>query len=424
MVKPSRILNLPGSRVSALQWILFTSFKYFTAGYKKKFRFASMSIIGIAVGLIAVIVIIGIMNGLQQGYLNDLIEIESYHARITVEPGTDSEKFHKFLKDTGYVQYSFEFMELEGVIRSSYVEPQPCLIKGLPAEVYDSDLGFKEELSVVSGNFAIDSLDQIVLGRNLAVNIGAGVNSLVELLVIGEGKTINFVPLKKQMSVMAKVGTGYPEIDSLLCFVNISLLKKMLPKTIPRIGIKLIDKDKIHAFIDEAEKFNGVIVVESWKEINKSLYSALMLEKYSMFIILFLVFLVVSINIKNSIERLVFSKKKDIGIMAAVGASEINLVAVFILQGIYIAFFGIVFGLVFGILAANNVNLILSSLGSVIKMLTGSSSIFFNYSFPVRIIPTELVFLSLGILILSLGASWIAVKKIMKFEPVRILHYE
>ncbi|NQT57980.1 MAG: ABC transporter permease [Bacteroidetes bacterium] len=412
------------TRIPALQWILFTSLKYFTAVRNKKIRFATLPIIGITAGLVAVIIIIGIMNGLQQGYLKDLMEIDSYHARITIESGADVEKLHGLLNDSGYVQISFEFLELEGIVRSSNGGSQPCLIKGLPPNIYTLDSGFSEELTTTTGNFIIDSNDKIVLSRNLAVNIGAGVNSVVELLVLGEGKTVNFVPIEKQMLVMSKVGTGYPEIDSMICFVNISLLRKMLPKTVPQIGIKLHDSNQVNAFMKEAEKIDGITLIESWIDLNRSLYSALMLEKYSMFVILFLVFVVVSINIKSSLERLVFSHKKDIGLMTAVGATKKNLASVFILQGIYIALIGIVLGLIIGVFSAININQIFLFIGLVIKTFTGYSSRFFNYSFPVKIIPGELILVSSGILLLSFFASWLAVRKILKFEPVRILHDE
>jgi lipoprotein-releasing system permease protein len=415
---------LQGNRLQSFQWIVFTSLKYFTAGRNKKIRFATLPIMGIAAGLVAVIIIIGIMNGLQQGYLNDLMEINSYHARVTIEPGTDVEKIQEILKGINFVQNTYEFLELEGIIRLPDGGSQPCLIKGLPSNINSLDSGFSDELTISSGDFIIDSLDTIVLGRNLALNIGAGVNSVVELLVLGEGKTVNFVPIEKQMIVTSKVGTGYPEIDNMICFVNISLLRKMLPKTVPQIGIKLHDSNNVNHFIKEAEKINGIKSIDSWMDLNRSLYSALMLEKYSMFVILFLVFVVVSINIKSSLERVVFSYKKDIGLLTAVGATKNSLAAVFILQGLYIAVLGITSGIIIGIFSALNINQILFFVGSLIKTLTGYSSRFFNYSFPVKIIPGELIIVSLGIMLLSFFASWLAVIKILKFEPVRILNDE
>ncbi|MBL7007298.1 MAG: ABC transporter permease [Spirochaetia bacterium] len=414
------------NRLSDFRWILFTSFKYFTAGRNKKIRFATLPIIGITAGFVAVIIIIGIMNGLQEGYLTDLIEINSYHARITLEPGTgtSAEKLIKELNRSAYVHNSYEFLELEGVIRSANGNLQPCLIKGLPSNIYIMDSGFSHELTISSGSFSIDSNDEIALGRNLAFTIGAAVGSVVELLALGEGKTVNFVPIEKQMIVTSKIGTGYPEIDDIICFVNISLLRRILPKTIPQIAVKLYDIDKINAFTKEAESIEGIKSVESWIDLNRSLYSALMLEKYSMFVILFLVFIVVSINIKSSLDRVVFSHKKDIGLMTAVGAAKKNLAIVFILQGIYIALIGIFLGLLIGILSALHINQIFLFIGSAIKTLTGYNALLLNYSFPVKIIPSELIIVSSGILFLSFFASWLAVRKILKFEPVRILHDE
>jgi lipoprotein-releasing system permease protein len=415
---------LQGTRLSSLHWILFTSIKYFTAGRNKKIRFATLPIIGITAGLISVIIIIGIMNGLQQGYLNDLMEINSYHARISIETNTDIEKLLEEINESILVQSSYEFLELEGVIRSPQGGSQPCLIKGLPPNIYTLDSGLSDELAITSGDFIIDSMDDIVLGRSLAVNIGAGVNSVIELLVLGEGNTVNFVPIEKQMIVRAKVGTGYPEIDDMICFTNISLLRKMLPKTVPQIGIKLHDSNNVNEFIKDIENIDGIKSIESWMDLNRSLYSALMLEKYSMFVILFLIFVVVSINIKSSLERVVFSYKKDIGLMTAVGAAKRSLASVFILQGMYIAIIGIVLGLLIGILTAQNINQIFLLVGSLMKTLTGYNSRFFNYTFPVKIIPGELIIVSSGILFMCYLASWMAVRKILKFEPVRILQDE
>ncbi len=407
-----------------LQWVRRTSVRYFISGHRKKIHFAGLSVMGIAVGFVAVIVIIGIMNGLQQGYLRDIIEIDTYHMRIYPEDSVQLASLISEISDLDKADYVFPFYELQGVIRTADGITEPCLIKGVPADHYARDSGLNSEALIISGSFSIPTIDEIVIGRGLASSSGMGTGSSAELLFLGEGKTINLVPLEKKTVITGVFYSGYPEIDTLICYANILLLDKILPRSTPTIGVKLKDINRIDSFAETVRKIPGVASVETWKDRSKSLYSALMLEKYSMMFILFLIFIVVSYNIKNSLERLIFLQKKDIGLLAAIGASKQSLVLTFALQGLYVSLLGTGAGIVLGLLTANNVNVILSMIGTAYAAVTGMQSAFFSYNFPVAVVTSEVVIVALSVIAVSLLASWLAVRKILRFEPVRILHYE
>jgi len=415
---------LRNSILKDLKWVRRTSVRYFISGHRKKIHFAGLSVLGIAVGFIAVIVIIGIMNGLQQGYLRDIIEIDSYHVRIYPE---DSRFLTSIISDAAefdQTAYVFPFYELQGVIRTPEGITEPCLIKGVPEDHYLKDSGLSSEALIISGSFNIPTIDELVIGRGLAAKSGLGTGASAELLFLGEGRTINLVPLEKDTIITGVFYSSYPEIDTLICYANIQLLEKILPRSTPAVGVKLKDIGKVDSFAETVRKIPGVDSVETWKDRSKSLYSALMLEKYSMMFILFLIFIVVSYNIKNSLERLIFLQKKDIGLLAAIGASKQSLVLTFALQGLYVSLLGTGTGIVLGLITANNINVLLSLIGTAYTAVSGMQSAFFSYNFPVTVVTSEVVIVAFSVIAVSLLASWLAVRKILRFEPVRILHYE
>jgi len=407
-----------------MQWIRTASLRYAVSGRRKKIHFAGLSSLGIAAGFVAVIVIIGIMNGLQQGYLRDIIETDSYHVRITPSPDDDVTLLLEAASEHPQVLYAFAFYELQGIIRSVSGDSEPVLLKGVPRDYFSRDAGFAAEVQMVTGRFEPETADTVIIGSSLSLAAGMGRGSEGELLLLGEGRTVNLVPLQLPVTISGIYASGYPEIDSHISFVSFDLLSKVLPRSQPRIGVKLTSPERADAFAEFARQLPGAAAAETWKERNQSLYSALMLEKYSMMVILFLIFIVVAYNIKNSLERLIFLHRHDIGVLAAVGARKASILTVFLLQGFYVALVGSVIGIGADLLAASRINAVLGFFGSIYTALTGAYVPFFSYTFPVDVVPGEVALTAAAVMLLSLAASWLAVRKILRYDPVRILHYE
>lgn len=410
--------------MNSWRWITKTALRYLVSGRKKKMRFAVISILAITAGYIAIIVIIGIMNGLQLGFIRDVVEINSYHIRVESVESAALPDLIESIEKFDQVSYAFPFLEVEGVLRAANGRTYPCRIKGVPDTYFLEDTGAAGEVYQVAGDFTSLSEDSLIIGRTSALNLGIGNNSLVDILVLGEGKTINLVPLEKSIRISGVFYTGYPEIDGLVCFTSLDLLEKILQRTVPTIGVKAKDSAKLSSLKDSISKLPGVTEASTWQELNRELYSALMLEKYSMMIVLFLIFLVAVYNMKNSIERYIFLERKELGLLAALGASKRELIAVFVMQGTLIGITGTVIGVLAGTLIAENLNFLVTAAGSLYHVLTGADSSFFSYLFPVSLIPSEIALIALFVLLLTVLASLFAVRSITKLDPVRILHYE
>ena len=411
------------TRKAAL-WVLYTATKYFTSHRRKKIHFASLSVFGIAAGFIAIIVVIGIMNGLQEGYLNDLVEIDSYHLRVTVTDGDALDAVLDSMAALDDIAVRFPFLEMQAIVRNSVGTAAPVLIKGVPPAYFSADRGAAAELTLFSGTLQVDD-EGIILGRSLAETLQAGTGTELVIMAIGEGRTVNFVPLETSVTLSGIVRSGYPEIDSHVAFVSLDLLRQFLPKSVPLIGVKADDGLQSYRTIRrELEALPQVEQVSSWQERNRSLYSALQLEKYSMMVVLFLIFIVVAFSIRNSLQRFVFLQRRDVGLFFALGVSKRRIALVFLLQGIFVAVAGSLIGILSGVIIAGNVNRILHGLALALQSLFSYQALFLMYSFPVRLVPAEIGVITIAVLSLCLLISWSAVRRLLYFEPVRILHYE
>ncbi len=267
--------------------------------------------------------------------------------------------------------------------------------------------------------------EDIILGRSLAETLQAGTGTELVIMAIGEGRTVNFVPLEKPVTLSGIVRSGYPEIDNHIAYVSLDLLRQFLPKSVPVIGVKGEHGLQPYRTLRlELAELPQVVQVSSWQELNRSLFSALQLEKYSMLVVLFLIFIVVAFSIRNSLQRFVFLQRRDVGLFFALGVSKRRIALVFLLQGMFVAVTGSLLGILTGVIIATNVNHILHGLAIALQSLFSYQALFLMYTFPVRIVPAEIGVITFAVLVLCLLISWSAVRRLLHFEPVRILHYE
>ena len=227
-----------------------------------------------------------------------------------------------------------------------------------------------------------------------------------------------------QLPIIGAYESGYPEIDQSLCFVPYDLLRKIHPENPGMIGIKLVDPYDQQSIDRIRARYGDLFTVMDWREQIRPLYAALMLEKRSMQILLFLIFMIIAVNIKHSLDRLIIVKKEEIGIMYAGGASKANIISVFFLQNIFLTSVGLVFGISLGYLAAYNVNEIFTIGVAIYEIITGSIGQFRLIELPVEIRHSETLLVSLGVFVLTFMATGLSVMRILRLNPVEILRYE
>ncbi len=404
-------------------WTLFVINRYLTGKSNRKYMSSLFTVLGICVGFIAIFVIIGVMNGLQSGFLGDIIELQSFHMYVDIESDADLDTVMRQIQQIDGIQTVIPYLDTNALIEYRKGQYIPCMIRGADDRLFHDDVGFIEHAHL-SQDFPkkLSEMD-IVISEYMEKSFAKPVGSSMDLLLMGVGKVVRHVPITISTTIIETYSSDSPDIDSHVVFMSLDTLKKILPSQLPRLGIKLTNIENLN-LKDTISSIEGVKDVTTWKESNQSFYSALMLEKYSMLILLSLIFLVVIMNAKTSFEKYVFFKKDDIGILRSMGASKEAIYTVFMVQGLIIIMVGILTGVLFGFIIATNINSIVSCFESIIGTIADRQVRLLAYDLPVQIKGGELLVLCVFVLTISLLNLFFAIKDLIKRSPLEILRYE
>jgi lipoprotein-releasing system permease protein len=433
--------------MKSVNWIFFTAFRYLRA--RKADRMLGPSVLavaGIAIGVMALVSVLGVMNGFQVGFIEDIININSFHIRAYSNKLELDIETLNMLRSIDGVESVLPFVDIQTLIKGDYSGFEAVNIRLIPGDIKDYDPAMAEQLNIKGGNLNLEHNKFILLGSQLASHLGVGKNDDISLISM-EGS--NFRSLSPSESVFTLSGlfqSGYYSFDRSMGFTNLSnsdLLTSGKEKLV--YGIKLKDqyKDKNIALIIK-EKLGMNYDVQSWRDFNSSFFGALRTEKTAMMLVIGLIFIVVAVNIKHSLERSVIEKKEEIGVLMSLGATPISIRTVFIIEGFIIGFLGASIGLISGLFITSNINSLFTGLDFIVgfiediaqfiispfttKYLDLSSIISINNFYisevPVKIVFSEILFVFLFAVISSTWAAYSASRIISMYKPAEVLRYE
>ncbi len=336
----------------------FVARRYLTARRRQAFisLISGVSIVGVGVGVMAVIIALGLMTGVQ-GELRDRIVGASAHVYVYKTGGyRDVAAEIPELMVPGVLGAAPAFIGM-GLLSSPVAEWTAVQLKGIdPArEPQVTEI----QQSLVSGSLEAlvnrppDARDAIVLGADLARTLGVTVGDAVTLytprLVGGPGFSL---PKARRLDVVATVRFGFYQTDSSAAFLSLEDAAEMLGRDGPDlIQLRLADihqAPRIRTLLEG--KLGPGYTVDDWTELNRELYSALFLEKLAISLAIGLIVLVAALNIVASLVLLVMEKSRDIAILRTMGASARAIRRIFIYQGLTIGLIGTGAGAVLGLL--------------------------------------------------------------------------
>ncbi|MDD4939158.1 MAG: ABC transporter permease [Candidatus Omnitrophica bacterium] len=324
---------------------LFISWRYLFTRRKEKFisLISVISVLGIAIGVTALIVVIGVMTGFDKD-LRDKIVGNYSHIIISSYKGLN-EQDYQALADKLYRN-----RQIKGV--SPYVQGQFLIkeekrlfavdLKGINPDTESSVTKIKEYL--IAGS--VDDLgpDRVIVGKELALYFG---------LMPGSDIT-TYSPFGKErvLKVAGIFNSGMYEYDLKLVFTDIGTAQDILglKDKYSAIAVKLDNLNLADKVKNELSALLGFDYnLKTWMETNQNFFAALKLEKLTMFIILTLIILVASFNIISTLVVMVVEKTRDIGILKSIGMTSAGIRRIFACEGLIIGSFGIFFGAAGGI---------------------------------------------------------------------------
>ncbi|MFH1215366.1 MAG: lipoprotein-releasing ABC transporter permease subunit [Pseudomonadota bacterium] len=407
----------------------FICFRYLKA--KRKQGFISLitfiSVAGVAVGVMALIVVLAVMAGFTTELRNKILGVNS-HIVVQSLDGTmnDYRLQEEIIRATEGVQSVTPYVYAQTMITSGS-NSTGIVVRGIDPRGASSVLSLSSQL--VSGDLSqLDSTKQkdsgssppgIILGKHLARQLRTGVGERVRLLTpSGPLTPMGVIPKIKTCEIVGIFDTGMYEYDSSLAYVSILTAQQLmsLGDTVHGIEIKVDDIDKANLLATEIEKKLGPgFAAKDWMSMNQNLFSALKLEKTAMFIILTLIVLVAAFNIISTLIMVVMEKTKDIAILKSMGATSRNIMRIFIYEGLIIGCTGTALGVVGG--------LGLCKILSKYQFIKLPSDVYPMSTLPVKVLPFDVTFIATSAVLITFLATLYPSWQASRIQPAEALRY-
>ena len=397
---------------------------------------SGLSVLGIALGVMTLIVSLSVMNGFQMGFIDAIMEISSYHLRV--ENVADSAAFETFCAENSEISVSTPFFEAQSLMVGRGGAQAAALVRAVPYDICIKDEGFSKQLSIYAGSFDLTEPNSIVLGSELARSLGAGIGTKITLLALSGGSDVALFSDERVFTVKGLFFSGYGDINSSFSFISLEDGEKYFGKDAKKIyGLKL-RKSSEDSFASRAiSTAFPASFVESWRSYNRTFFGALRIEKNMLMLLVILIFVVVAVNIYNAMRRMVYEKREEIAVLTALGGSKKAVQAVFILQGFSIGFKGAITGLLLGLFLSVNMESVFMFIaeaqywGTYFFMLLFSpenadfvreNTMFLLYArIPTRIILTEVFFVVLFGIFSAVSAAASASRGMAKLTVSEVL---
>ena len=345
-----------------LPFELFVALRYQLAQRKQAFisLISFISTLGVAVGVMALIVALALMTGLQTE-LRDRIVGSSAHVYVwrlgrdgIADPAAEVARLDSFPRVEGAAPAMLGKALVEANGQQAFIT-----LKGvdpaLEARVTEIERAMEQGSLAALARPAGEELDAILLGRDLAAQLGVSVGDTVRVLTAeGTLSPGGLIPRSRRLRVAGIFGLGLYEFDSAYGFVTLEVAGRLLDRPHPDfIELKI---DDIYAAPEVAERLQAELgagyAVQDWTDQNRSLFSALWLEKMAISITIGLIVMVAALNIVASLVLLVMEKHRDIAILKTMGSPAASIRRIFMLQGLIIGLAGTGAGAAAGLTAA------------------------------------------------------------------------
>lgn len=424
-------------------WLFFTLHRFNLKTRSSASLLASLfPILGIGFGVTVLIVVLAVMNGFQRGYIDTIIEVTSAHLRLS----GSIQDLQDLQRTTEYKSFVI-FNEEQSLLQGYASRQASTMIRMVENDILKKDEGFKSKLEMTQGVFEIEGktksgLPKIVLGEELARHLAVGVSDTVQVIATSGDAESDLFPQDLKLLVIGLFKTGYYEIDSALAFVSLDEEERLFGKAKTHLANVKFDRDDGDVLYVVKNIKQNDVKAQSWREYNKSFFGALKIEKNVMMLLIILIFLVVGVNIYNSMRRSIYEKREDISILLSMGAKMKSIASIFVASGFVIGVAGSLVGLLFGLAISLNINSIFDLVETCVNFFTYvfsifvgeevsggdfeifSSTYFYMEKVPVKIFFEELFFIFLFGVSASSFAAWIATKKVMQIKVAEILRYE
>ncbi len=423
--------------------ILYLSSKYlkFKASDRGLSAVAFIALLTIVISCASAVVILSASNGIHYNFVQKFLTRDAHI--LILGPGKGIQNYDNYLREISSikgVKSVTPYFEKQGLLKGN-LNVWGSVIMGVTEDLYKKDNDFKSQYAMQDGFFNLQDPMSIVMGYNLALNLGVYVGDFVYVTVYNE----ELLSVQYKFKVKGIFSAGQKDYDSNLAFISFNDAQMVFDSQGYAYGLRImVDKPfEVEKYLKDIETvYPHRQNIFTWKALHRNDLAALQDEKMLIMIILSFFFIVVAFNILSTMIAMVLDKKEEIGILKAMGLKPSNTLKVFLYDGFFLGVFGSIIGVLSGLLITVTLNDILRLieiltdfvnfsayyLAHFIKRLPVpenfhffNSSVYYIDKFPIQIQYGDILFVTILSISLSTLAVIVPSFKASKMRPIEVL---
>ena len=373
------------------------------------------SFIGISLGVAVLIIVMSVMNGFRTELIDKIV---GFNAHAVVKPYN---KPLKIIPD----DFALNIFSNDGeAVIINKDNTKGLLLKGYSAEDFSS-------LKIINNQEFFGSKDlnnnSISIGRELSFNLNVDIGDSITIMSPSGVQTlVGSLPKQESFKIISIFDSGLSDFNENIAYINLETLEVFFDKNIEERFLEFYFQNPKDIEIHKSNLLNLFPdeLVYTWADMNKSLFSALKVERNVMFIIISLIIIVAAFNIISGLTILVKNKTRDIGILKSIGLTNNSIKKIFFLIGFTIGTSATIFGIVIGTLFSYYIENIRAFISKTFELTLFPEEIYFLNSMTSEINVNSIILISLCSIVTTIIVSIYPASKAASLDMVKTLKYE
>jgi len=374
------------------------------------------SFIGISLGVAVLIIVMSVMNGFRTELIDKIV---GFNAHAVVKP------YNKPLKIMNEVDFAFNIFSNDGeAVIINKNNTKGLLLKGYSAKDFSS-------LKIMNNQEFFGSKDlnnnSISIGRELSFNLNVDIGDSITIMSPSGVQTlVGSLPKQESFKIISIFDSGLSDFNENIAYINLETLEVFFDKNKEERFLEFYFQNPKDIEVHKSNLLNLFPdeLVYTWADMNKSLFSALKVERNVMFIILSLIIIVAAFNIISGLTILVKNKTRDIGILKSIGVTNNSIKKIFFLVGFTIGTSATIFGIIIGTLFSYYVENIREFVSKTFEVTLFPEEIYFLNSMPSEININSIILIALCSIVTTIIVSIYPASKAASLDMVKTLKYE